>query len=421
MLNPKMPGARCPVPSEVVRGARPPTARPILLVSAYYPPAVGGSPILFESIYSRLEGHGHDVTVLADVSLSPGAADAARGRLRVLRRPIAPRGWGVLDPRSLGRHVANGLRIRALARRAGAPLVHCARPLPEGLAALVARRLGGPRYLCWTHGEEVQYARTSRELTFLLRRVFAGATAAIANAHNTARLIRDVCGDAASPPIHVVHPGFDPERFRPAADGAAALRARFAGPDDLLLLSVGRLQRRKGHDLAIEAVAALREELPHLRYAIAGDGDERARLEALAAERGVADRVRFAGVFRDDEVPALYAACDIFLLPNRVEGVDIEGFGIVFIEAAAASKPAIGGRTGGVVEAVADGETGILVSGTDAAELAGAIRRLAASEDLRGRLGTAARERALREFTWERAAERVARIHADVCAPPAGP
>jgi phosphatidylinositol alpha-1,6-mannosyltransferase len=179
-----------------------------------------------------------------------------------------------------------------------------------------------------------------------------------------------------------------------------------------VLLSVGRLQMRKGHDLMIQAVRHLmRQHDRALRYVIVGDGHERARLEALVDACGVREYVTFSGEVPAHVLPLYYAACDIFVLPNRVEQSDVEGFGIVFLEAAASGKPAVGGRSGGVPEAVADGVTGLLVSGTDVEELATTIARLMDSESLRRRLGEAGRARTVREFGWECAAERVATTH----------
>jgi phosphatidylinositol alpha-1,6-mannosyltransferase len=206
----------------------------------------------------------------------------------------------------------------------------------------------------------------------------------------------------------------DTERFSPAVDGGA-IRRRLAPGGELLLLSVGRLQRRKGHDLAIQAVAAIRDRYP-LRYVIAGDGDERRRLEDLARSLGVLDVVTFAGAVPPDELPQYFAAADVFLLPNRVDSGDVEGFGIVFLEASSTGTPVIGGNNGGVPEAVASGETGWLVSGVDVDELAQAIGGLAADAGLRARLGAAGRERVLRSFTWQRAAQSVASIHRSMTA-----
>jgi phosphatidylinositol alpha-1,6-mannosyltransferase len=206
--------------------------------------------------------------------------------------------------------------------------------------------------------------------------------------------------------ISVVYPAVDATRFRPDIDGFP-VRARYAGANDVLLLSVGRLQRRKGHDVVIEALHRLRDHTPVIRYVIAGNGEERPRLEARVGELGLRDRVSFAGVVPDDDLPAYYAACDVFVLPNRVDERDVEGFGIVFLEAAATARPAIGGDSGGVPEAVQRDVTGLLVDGASVDAVAEALRRLADGADLRVRLGAAGRARVEQQFTWQRAADAV--------------
>ncbi len=190
--------------------------------------------------------------------------------------------------------------------------------------------------------------------------------------------------------------------------------ARLLAGADVLLLSVGRLQARKGHDLVLRALARLAPGDPRVRYVVIGDGPERQRLEQLARQLRVADRVAWAGIVATHELPACYASADVFVHPNRVEGADFEGFGIVFLEAAASGLAAIGGRSGGVPEAIEDGRTGLLVSGTDAEELARAIVRLAGDAAARRLMGEAGRARALQEFSWERAARRVAEIEEEI-------
>lgn len=378
-----------------------------VLVSELFPPAVGGTPVLFEAIYSRLN---MEVIVVAD---GPGgsAAIAPAGRLSVIRRPMATRHWGVADRAGLAQHLS---LLRALRKIAVHPraVVHCGRALPEGVAAWANRGLGGPRYICWSHGEDIAGSRQSREHHMLVRRVSLGASANLANSRNTARMIEELGVPASR--IHVVYPGVDVQRFRPDVDGSA-LRARHAPAGGVVLLSVGRLQRRKGHDLAIEALARLDQALP-ITYLIAGDGAERARLEELAAQLGQQHRVRFLGEVAADDLPRYYAACDIFVLPNREADNDVEGFGIVFLEAAATGRPTIGGRSGGVPEAVADQVTGVLVGGTDADELAAAILQLVASQELRRAMGAAGRARACQDFSWESAAAQVRQVHLEVAA-----
>jgi phosphatidyl-myo-inositol dimannoside synthase len=402
-----------PIPPAPQQQPGPPPARGaarpggVLLVSQVFPPAVGGSGMLLENIYTRVN---LPVTVLTDRETCRGTEET-RGPLTMRRIDLRGDLWGLLNRRALMQHV----RVARTIRRLAAPpaVVHCGRAQPEGVAALLAAAApGGPRYVFWAHGEEISAAQTSRELRWIMRRVYAGAALAIANSRNTAAML-----EAAGMPrakIEVVYPGVDARRFSAEVDGAA-LRQQLAPDGELLLVTVGRVERRKGHDLALAALAAARHRLPPFRYAIVGGGGERARLEAMAVEYGIADRVVFTGEVSAGDLPRYFAACDIFVHPNRVvDRSDFEGFGLVFLEAAACGKPAIGGATGGVTEAVQDGITGLLVSGTDAEELAGVIERLARSPELRARLGQAGRDRVRDFFTWETAARRVEAVHARV-------
>jgi phosphatidyl-myo-inositol dimannoside synthase len=347
----------------------------LLLVSENYPPAIGGSAVLFGEIYPRL---GVPFTVLSE-----GVKMPDYGR------------------RSLWRYLRLTLRLRQAAR--DVTMVHCGRALPEGVAAWLCRFVGGPRYAVWAHGEDIGTALTSRELTFLMRRVYAGAEVVFANSENTRRMLNDLGIDR----VDVIYPGVDTERFRPDLD-AADIRHQLAPHHEFVLLSVGRLQTRKGHDLMIQAVRLLAQRRS-LRYVIIGTGKERARLEALVDACGVRESVTFCGDVPADLLPKYFAACDLFVLPNRNEHGDIEGFGIVFLEAAASAKATIGGNSGGVPEAV--GNTGVLVSGTDATELAAAIARLMDDAALRKELGDAGRRRVESAFTWEAAARRLAATH----------
>ena len=365
------------------------------MLSELYPPTIGGSGVLLESLYSRLPNH--RVHVVTD-----GTGSRVQRGVPVTGVRMSARDWGVLGPGCLARHVRVAREVRRLT--SGDTVVHCSRGLPEGLSAA----LSGRRFLCWTHGEELGYSSTSRELSWLLRRVYGRAAAIVANSRNSARLLAG--WGVGADRITVIHPGVDAARFRPDAD-RGAWRERLARRGELLLLSVGRLQRRKGHDLVLAALAKWAPNDPPVRYLIAGDGDQRAALEAQARSLDVQDRVVFLGAVPDSELPGLYAASDVFVMPNRVEGVDFEGFGIVFLEAAASGLPCIAGNSGGAPEAILDGETGVLVGGADPDELARALRRLTRSADDRKRMGTAGRARVLGEFTWEHGACQLADLH----------
>jgi phosphatidyl-myo-inositol dimannoside synthase len=373
-----------------------------LLVTEVFPPSVGGSGVLLENVYSRVRGR---VTALVDDATGATQGD---GALRVIRTHIDGHAWGLFDP-SRWRSQA---RLAGMIYRYGAngrAITHCGRAQPEAVAALLASVVPrGPRYLFWVHGEDIAAAMSSRQYATTMRLVYGRASAVIANSQNTARMVRSLGWHRRD--VHVVYPGVDAVRFHPAADDGT-LRCRLAPRGELLLLSVARLQKRKGHELVLRALVSLRSAIPAVKYVIVGAGGEREALERLVATLGLQGLVQFEGEVPDAALQGYFAACDIFVLPTRVEPHDFEGFGIVYLEAAAAGKPAIGGRNGGVPEAIVDGETGILVSGEDAEELAGALQRLGADGKLRSRLGCAARERVLRDFTWERAAAQVTEIH----------
>ena len=205
-------------------------------------------------------------------------------------------------------------------------------------------------------------------------------------------------------PAVVIPPGVDVERFHPL-EPAARREVRHAlglDPDATIVLGVSRLVPRKGFDVLIRAAAQVAEEHPSLRVLIGGDGRERSRLEALSA--GLGAPVTFLGAVADEHLPDLYAASDVFamLCRDRWLGLEQEGFGIVFLEAAAAGVPSVAGLSGGSAEAVVDGVTGIVVAdATSVDEVAEAILGLVDDPRRRAALGAAARDRATRAFSYD--------------------
>jgi phosphatidyl-myo-inositol dimannoside synthase len=379
----------------------------ILVVSEVFPPAIGGSGALLENVYRRISDR--HVRVLAHDA--PPGVPPYDGPLEVSHVSMTAPDWGLVRPSSFRRHLHVAAAIRA-ALDAAPATIHCARALPEGLSAAMALWGRGGAYVCWLHGEELGFASTSRELTWLARRVYKGAAAVIANSNNSRQLLVREWNIPESR-VHVIYPGVDIDRFRPDIDGRAA-RVRVASDDHMVLLSVGRLQRRKGHDMVLRTLARVRQTLPRLRYVIVGDGPYQAQLEAEAAELGVTDIVHFVGPASEAELPAWYAAADVFVMPNRSDGVDFEGFGIVFLEAAAAGLPVIGGRSGGVPEAVEDQVTGRLVDGTDVAAIERAVCEMATSTETRRECGRAGRARAVQRFGWDRAVREIRRVCATI-------
>ena len=255
----------------------------LLVVSEIFPPAIGGSGELLDNIYGRLQNQRVVVLAHGDVD-----GEERRGALQILRRSVAADAWGALSVQGLVRYGA----LARLIRRVDARFVHCARALPEGLAALVASSWGGAPYLCWAHGEEVRYTSVSLELRILTRWVYRRAAAVVANSRHTAAMIEQL--GVPKQRIEMVLPGVDAARFRPDIP-CQELRQRLAPNGELLILSVGRLERRKGQDLVLGALKSSILRGLSLRYVIVGDGRERQPLQAMVSEAGLGDVVRFEG------------------------------------------------------------------------------------------------------------------------------
>jgi phosphatidylinositol alpha-1,6-mannosyltransferase len=298
-------------------------------------------------------------------------------------------------------------RVNDLAREVGAELVVLDPALPLGL---IGPSLALP-YDVVLHGAEVtvpgRLPLSKQTLGHVLRRarhvIAAGGYPAAEAVHAAGRAL----------PITVVPPGVDVERFRPLDDaGRRAARERLGLPLDAeLIVGISRLVPRKGFDTAIRAVARLAPTRPDLVLAIAGGGRDRGRLEALATELHAP--VRFLGRVPNDDMPDLYACADVFamLCRNRWGGLEQEGFGIVFAEAAAAGVPQVAGDSGGAAEAVADGETGIVVRRPeDVGEVVAAFTELLDDPDRRRSMGVASRERAVTHFSYDVLAERLGRV-----------
>lgn len=232
------------------------------------------------------------------------------------------------------------------------------------------------------------------------RRVLREADALFPVSRYTAGLCARVAG--ARDHVFVVGNGTDPGRFTPG-DGAAFRRRHGLGARPVIA-TIGRLVARKGVDDVLRALPRLRARHPELLYVIAGSGPDRSRLEALAGALEVRDMVRFVGRVADAEVAEVFRACDVFVTASRDDEPDVEGFGIVFLEAGACARAVVGTRAGGIPDAIVDGETGLLVPQSAPEALAEALGRLLDDGALRARLGAAGRRRVLAGATWEASA-----------------
>jgi phosphatidylinositol alpha-1,6-mannosyltransferase len=363
-----------------------------LLVTNDFPPKVGGIQSYLWELWRRLPPD--EVTILTTRHDGDAAWDAAQPYrvVRTTQRVLLP------TP-------ALARRVDRLADEVGADLVLLDPALPLGA---IGPRLRHP-YGVVLHGAEVTVPGRLPGSAALLRRVLRGARLVVA-AGGYPLAEGERCAGRSLPSV-VVPPGVDVDRFRPAtADERGATRRGFGISETAtLLLGVSRLVPRKGFDVLLRAAGRLAPSRPDLVVAIAGSGRDAGRLERVAADAGAP--VRFLGRVPDADLPALYASADVFamLCRNRWAGLEQEGFGIVFLEAAAAGVAQVAGRSGGSHEAVADGETGLVVDRPGDVDAVGdALARLVDDAALRAGMGEAARRRAVAKFTYD---DLAARLH----------
>ena len=278
-------------------------------------------------------------------------------------------------------------------------MVHCARCLPEGVMALALKASARVPFACYVHGEDVTTATSSRELRWLVHRVLRTADFVIANSRNTERILREEWG-LPDGRIRVLYPGVDTKRFIPAPRDPD-IRGRLGWHDRPVVLTVGRLQKRKGHDQMIQALRSARRAIPDVLYAIVGDGEERAPLQALTAREGLSEHVQFLGEVGDEELIRCYQQCDLFVLPNRQVGRDIEGFGMVLLEAQACGKPVIAGASGGTAETMDIPATGRVVGCDTPDDLAALVAEMLSDRDRLRAMGGAARAWVCERFDWD--------------------
>lgn len=362
-----------------------------LLVTNDFPPKIGGIQSYLWELWRRLPPE--RTTVLTTDHPEAAAFDAAQP-FRIVRAGRAL----LLPTPSLVR------QVRALAAEVGAGLVVLDPALPVG-AIGPALRLP---YAVIVHGAEVSVPGRLPVSRALLGRVLRGSRLLVAG--GTFSEAESVRAAGCELPTVCVPPGVDTDVFRPVSPEAkAALRRRFDLPEDgPLVLSVSRLVPRKGMDVLIAATAALARTRPALTVAISGVGRDEGRLRRLAASWGAP--VRFLGRVPGHDLPALYGSADVFamLCRDRWGGLEQEGFGIVFLEAAAAGLPVVVGASGGAGDAVEDGETGVVVGRPqDPDAVAEVLAVLLDDPAGAAAMGAAGRARAVETFTYDRLAVRL--------------
>ena len=237
-----------------------------LLLSEIFPPTHGGSGRWFWEIYRRFSQD--RLTCLVGEHSEQAAFDVTH-TMDVVRTNLSQKEWGFIRPTGWKQYLGNLKKIRRIVRDRGIDRIQCGRCLPEGWLAWLAKHTIGVPYECYVHGEDVETAACSRELRWMVRRVLASADRLIANSRNTASLLEGQW-QIPSDRITVLHPGVDTQRFHPVEHSDVA-RQKLGWRHRTVILTVGRLQRRKGQDMMIQALPIIRDAIPNVLYAIVGD------------------------------------------------------------------------------------------------------------------------------------------------------
>ena len=363
-----------------------------LLITNDYPPKLGGIQIYLWELWRRLPAD----RVSVYTRDYPGAQEFDAGEdYRIFRETRLP-----LLPGPAVRRRAEEIIAEVKPRLA---LIDPALPL-----GAIGRSLSVP-YGLVLHGAEATIPTQLPGLRSAMNRTVSAAEFVVSASQWATDTVTSA-KSASRTPFHYIPPGVDTARFHPhKAEEKSAARQRFGlGENDLVLLSVSRLVPRKGMDNLIKAAAGLQGDHPNLKLVIAGGGRDLSRLQAIARRTGA--NVKFLGRVSDEVLPSLYGSADIFamLCRERWGGLEQEGFGVVFLEAAASGIPQIAGDSGGAAEAVAHGETGYVVPAHRQNEyMAATLRNLVESPALRQQMGEKARLRAVAEFSYDLLAERL--------------
>jgi phosphatidylinositol alpha-1,6-mannosyltransferase len=300
-----------------------------------------------------------------------------------------------------------GRRAAALLKDRGCDAVWFGAAAPLGLLAPTLRAAGAKRIVATTHGHEAGWSQLPVARGLLRRIGNQVDVLTYLGAYTRGRLERAVSASAHDRLVQLA-PGVDATKFKPDT-GGDVVRQALDLTDRRVIVCVSRLVARKGQDVLLHALPSILRDVPDAALLIVGSGPARKRLEALTDRLGLRAAVRFTGSVPSADLPAHYDAGDVFAMPCRTRraGLDVEGLGIVYLEASAAGLPVVAGRSGGAPDAVLDGQTGHVVDGTDVGAVGAAIVGMLRDPDGAKAMGAAGRAWVQRDWTWEAAAQRL--------------
>jgi phosphatidylinositol alpha-1,6-mannosyltransferase len=376
----------------------------VLLVSNDFPPRRGGIQSYLHELVGQLLQSQNDYTLTVYAPKWKGCEEfdeeAEATGYRVVRHPTT-----LMLP---GPSVDD--RMRRLIADNDVETVWFGAAAPLALLAPRARNAGAHRIVASTHGHEVGWSMLPLARNALRRIGDDTDVVTYVSAYTRGRFASAFGPHAA---LEYVPPGVDTDRFAPDPAARAEMRSRYGLGDRPVVLCLSRLVPRKGQDMLIRALSAIRERVDGAVLVIVGGGPYLATLHRLAREAGVTDHVIFTGGVPSAELPAHHAMADVFAMPCRTRGagLDVEGLGIVYLEASSTGVPVVAGTSGGAPETVRDGVTGRVVNGRDVDEIATAIADILADPGRAAEMGAAGRRWAVGNWQWR---SQAARLHSQL-------
>lgn len=366
----------------------------ILILAGEFPPFAGGIANAAFNLANALAKKGVTVTVITPRYKGRHWEFDKAQPYRIFRLPLMRLRFFRMLPMTPV--------LLALTAKERPKFVIAMRATREGIPAVVIKKLLGFPFFVFAHGLEFARFNPNSITWQVCQYVYEQAEAIMAISNSTKKLLLD--RNISEAKIHTVNLGVSDQIFEPVEPLTKWNGQSLTGKQ--IILSVSRLIERKGIDKVIEAMPLVLKSCPNAIYIVVGDGPYRGRLEQLVHEKGVFDKVLFAG--RVTDIRPFYQTCDVFVLPTR-EGRkgDIEGLGLVYLEAAAFGKPVVASLTGGVSDAVVANETALIVDPLDPKDIADAIVKILTNKELAQKLGQAGRERVLQEFTYDKVVEKV--------------
>lgn len=378
-----------------------------LFVTNDFPPIISGISTYFAQICSRVPRD--KFVVLAPKCHNDDEYDKNQN-YEVVRRwmPLSRNVWA-----KLLKALLNILWTLLIVKKYDISKIHCGQILSSGIAGLICKKWLHLPFVVYVYGSETVRFGNQRFSHWLLRKLTKEANLVVVNSEFT----KSEYLKFGVPKLKLIKitPGVDTEIFRPGEKHQALLR-RFNLDGEKVILTVSRLDERKGHRWVIESMPILLKKFPNTKYLIVGSGREEQGLKNLVNKLKLQDNIEFVGAVDEHELPDFYRLCDIFVLANsetqndsKLKG-DYEGFGIVFLEASACGKPVIGGLSGGVEDAVVPGKTGYLLPPKSTKDLISAISILIEKPNKAEYMGKQGRIRTLKEFDWHIIARKMEKI-----------